>query len=616
MGLLLGLPFGALSQSGGSPADHYRRAQEAMQAKDYEAAAEAWKALVAVAPEVPEARSNLGLVYHLQKEYEPAIEQFQAALRQNPKLLAAKVFLGIDYYLTARPDRAIEELEGARALDPNSVLGRKWLAMSYVQTERYANATAELQACRRLDPRDNELVFHLGLAYRKLSTQAFLAVRRAGLDSAWLFLLRGQKFARQGDTRNALDELRHAARLDLRLPGVHYETGRVLEADGRLQGALAAYARELRNFPAHLDSAAALVRTLGRLGLHEHGNAVRQRALAFHQGAPAAASALAAAVSSRGTEMQLSAGESERITESLPAFRAHGEQPWRERARNALLAGQPEAVAELVRNRDGSVSEGEARYWQARAYLASGQASRSLEGLMGLHATQPGNVEVAFFLQACAERLALESLELFASLEPGSYRTHQLRAEYHASANEVERAIAEYGEALALAPGASQLHLAVGSLYLGQRKYAEALTAFQKELKNDPYSVAALARMGELHLVLGKTADADKVLKRAIAINPASGASHKTLGRVYFRKRQYSKSVEHLQAALRLGIHEDEDLHYHLGRAQRMMGNLEEAEKNLAIVSHLKQARQSITQERLESSISKPADAPVDPQPR
>ena len=178
-------------------------------------------------PGMPEARSNLGLAYHLQKKYEAAIEQFQAALRQNPRLLAAKVFLGIDLYLTSRPVRAIAELEGARDLDPGNPLARKWLAMSYVQTGRYTHAIRELKDCRRLDPSDPEVVFHLGRVFRMLSTEAFLAVRSAGLESPWYFLLRGQKFTRQGDSRNALEELRHAARI---APDMRASTTRLLQS--------------------------------------------------------------------------------------------------------------------------------------------------------------------------------------------------------------------------------------------------------------------------------------------------------------------------------------------------------------------------------------------------
>ena len=579
-----------------------------MASRDYETAAKAWKAIIALAPDVPEVRSNLGLVHHLQQDYESAIEQFQEALRQNPRLLAAKVFLGIDYYLTARPDRAIQELAGARGLDPQSALACKWLAMSYVQTEKYADAITELEACRRLDPEDRELVFHLGRVYRKLSTQAFLAVRRAGLESAWLFLLRGQVYARQKDTRNTLDELRHATRLDPRMPGVHYTMARALEEEMRSREALSAYAQELDIYPAHLPAAAGLIRTLGKLGLHTEAQAVRERAFRYHQGSSAAERALAAPGPDPGSNTQLSAEDVARIRESLPSFPARGEQSWNERSLDALLSGQPDKVLELAENRAADGNADEARYWQARAYLAQGQAYQALERLMPLHAGQPKNVEFAYFLQACAEKLAVESLELFASLEPDSYRTHQLRAEYHAARDDGKRAIEEYTKALAVAPSATQLHLAIGSIYLGQREYKKALAAFQAELKNDAYSVAALARMGEVHFVLGDTDAADKVLKQAIAINPASATAHKTLGRVYFKTREYQKSVEHLRSALRLGVQADEDLYYHLGRAYQLLGNREEAERNLAIVSRLKEARRSIAQERLESSVGEPSE--------
>lgn len=581
-----------------------------MAARDYETAAQAWKAVIALVPDLPEARSNLGLVYHLQQDYERAIEQFQRALQQNPRLLSAKVFLGIDYYLTSRPDRAIPELVGARTLDPKSALACRWLAMSYVQTAQYAQAIQQLETCRRLDPQDHELVFHLGRVYGKVSTQAFLAVRRAGLDSAWLFFLRGRVFAQQNDTRNALDELRHAARLDPRMPGVHYAIARVLEKDARPREALSAYAQELDNYPAHLPAAAGLVRTLGELGLHTDATAVRQRALRFHQGSSAAGRALATSASSSSSSPQLSSEDAAQIREGLPRFFARGEHSWKERSLDALLAGQPDKVLKLAESRAGDGNADQAQYWQARAYLALGKATQALPRLMQLHARQPNNVEFAFFLHSCAERLALESLELFASLEPHSYRTHQLRAEYHAARDDGKRAIDEYRKALALAPSATQLHLAIGSIYLSERDYENALAAFRAELKNDAYSAAALARMGEVYFVIGDLDAADEALKQAITINPTSATPYKTLGRVYFRQREYQKSVQHLESALRLGIEGDEDLYYHLGRSHRMLGNREEAAKNLAIVRRLKEARRSIAQERLESSIGEESEDP------
>ena len=607
----LGLSTGSFAQVGNDLESHYRRAQEAMAVRDYGTAAAAWKAVIELAPDMPQARSNLGLVYHLQQDYGSAINQFRRALSQDPQLLASRVFLGISYYLTSRPDHAIRELERARAMDPNRAMARKWLAMSYVQTEQLASAIEELRACRRIDPEDHDLVFHLGRVYRKISDRAFRALRQAGFESAWLFLLRGQQFITQDDTRSALDEFQHAVRLDPRLPGIHYEMARVHEKDERTREALLEYARELQNHPAHLLSAAGLVRLLDKLGLHEEATAVRERALRFHQGAPEAVEALASSATGSGANVRLGTEEVERIRDVIPALQPRPGRSWISQSRDALLAGQPARALQLTEVQRPGVTDDMKRYWRARAFLDQGQAERALAILITSHADDPDNVETAFFLQACAERLALKSLEAYASLEPASYRSHQLRAEYHASLGETERAIAEYSLALRLAPRATQLHLAVGSLYMNQRKYPEALAAFQAELKNDAYSVAARARMGEAHYVLGNVAEADKILKEAIAINASTPEPHKTLGQVYFKRRNYRKSVEHFELALRLGL-DDEDLYYHLGRSFRMLGNLEEAEKNLAIDRQLKESRRSIAQERLEASQEKSAGADRD----
>lgn len=604
--LLLAAGSVAPAQTSPDPSEHFRRAQQAMEARDYEAAELAWKSVIALLPDLPEARSNLGLVYHLQRNYADAIAQFQEALRRNPRLLAAKVFLGIDYYLTSRPGPAIQQLEGARALEPQNAMACKWLAMSYVQFENHERAIQELEACRRLDPSDHELVFHLSRVYGKVSMQGFQALRQVGLESPWLFLLRGQMFEKQGDARSALEEFRHAARLERQMPGVHYAIGRVLEGEARPREALFAYATELNNYAAHLPAAVGLIRTLGQLGLHAEAKAVRERALRFHHDSLVAQNALAVPGFGPGA-IRPGAEDTAQIRASLPNFRRGAEGSWKESSLDALLAGQPARALQVA---TGHLDEGrgeQARYWQARAYLELGQTSKALERLLPLHARQPGNAEVAFYLRTCAEELALESLELFAAEEPDSYRTHQLRAEYYAARDDATRALEGYTKALALAPSATQLHLAIGTLYLRERDYERAVAAFRAELTNDPYSVAALARLGEVYLVTGDIDEAASVLSSAIALNPAAAIPHKTLGKLYFRKRDYHMSVEHLESALRLGIHADEDLHYHLGRAHQMLGNREEAEKNFAVVRLLKQARQSIAQQRLESAIDAPS---------
>ena len=150
-----------------------------------------------------------------------------------------------------------------------------------------------------------------------------------------------------------------------------------------------------------------------------------------------------------------------------------------------MLAANPGTALDIASGRLNDGSADGARYWQARANLAQGQTGKALQGPSLLHASQPGNPEFAYFLQTGAERPALESLELFAAREPSSYRTHQLRAEYRSAQDDVRRAIEEHAKALALAHGASQIHLAIGSLHPAERDYGRSLKAFRAALKSD-----------------------------------------------------------------------------------------------------------------------------------
>ncbi len=581
---------------------HYRRAQQALERKDYETAAEAWRAITALMPDLPEARANLGMMLHLQRKYEPAIREFREALRRNPHLSAAKVFLGMAYYLTSRPELAIDELAEAVEMDPRSAEARKWLALSHLQAGNLGEAIAEFKECQRLDSSDHELIFHLGRTYRKLATQAFFVVRQDRFDSAWFYLFRGEQFTQQGDTGKALEELRHAARMEPRLPGVHYRIGKLLEARDEPLKAVESYIREGQNFPSHLPAATGLVRLLTQMGMEAEANRLRRLAETLHQGRPAALQALAAAAvdSPPARQDPLPEQDAQRIREALPDLQAGADAPWTDKAHAALLAGEPAEALELARPAGAKGKTDQTEYQQARAYLDLGRLEEALQGFLALHKRRPTDAEFAFYLQKCAERLSEQSLESFASLEPKSYRTHQLQAEHHAAREEDDEAIEAYRQTLALNPEAAQLHLEIGTLHMKRRRYEEAIVALEAELKNDPYSVPALARTGEAYFLTGKTNEAQKVLLRAIEINAKSAAAHKVLGQVYFKQRDFAKSVEQLQAALRFGIGDGATVHYLLGRAFGMLGNREKAAEHLAIVKNLKETRGAIIRERLE----------------
>jgi tetratricopeptide (TPR) repeat protein len=172
---------------------HSERARQAQQRGDFKTAAREWEAIIRLAPNVAEAYSNLGMMYHFGKQYAPAIEAFLRAAKLNPKLVAPHLFLGIDYYLTARSSAAIPRFKTALALSPNEPTALKWLGMSYYERGDFKAALRELRLARQIDPLDSDLLFYQSRAYSKQLFQSYEAIRRLDLKSPFLKVLGDEK---------------------------------------------------------------------------------------------------------------------------------------------------------------------------------------------------------------------------------------------------------------------------------------------------------------------------------------------------------------------------------------------------------------------------------------
>ena len=197
-------------------AGHAERARAAQQTGDFQTAAAEWEAIVKLDPGLPEAHSNVGMMWHFAHRYPKAIPAFREALRLNPKLIAPHLFLGIDYYLTYSPDKAIPELKTAISLDPGNAMARKWLAMSYFQSGDFLPAAHELNLAISQTPGDPELLFWLSRTYSKILFKSYARIRELAPQSKYLSRLREDgldlsdtqdKVSNGGDTLSAIQNM-------------------------------------------------------------------------------------------------------------------------------------------------------------------------------------------------------------------------------------------------------------------------------------------------------------------------------------------------------------------------------------------------------------------------
>jgi len=221
---------------------HYKQAKEAESRQDFARAAQEWKAITALDPNMAEAFSNLGMMYHFSRQYQKSIEAFRQAQQLKPELLAPYLFTGIDYYLIGQPAAAIPQLHHALTLDGGNAEARKWLGMSYMHLGDFAAAAAELSRC----PRDEEILFHLARAYANVAEGALTRSKAIAAGSPELAELEGQVAAASKQALDTIDEFAALAPNSWRADQLRAEYHR---ARGEEDGALRAYEQALAKNP-------------------------------------------------------------------------------------------------------------------------------------------------------------------------------------------------------------------------------------------------------------------------------------------------------------------------------------------------------------------------------
>lgn len=119
-----------------------------------------------------------------------------------------------------------------------------------------------------------------------------------------------------------------------------------------------------------------------------------------------------------------------------------------------------------------------------------------------------------------------------------------------------KRGIAEYEAAARLRPFDERVYFALGNALRGIDT-KEALGAYEKGLRLIPpekadQRAAALMQVGSLQLILGRTDDADRSFKAALAGAPSDPSIRAELGRIYLERGREQDALEHIGIALEL----------------------------------------------------------------
>ena len=245
------------------------RANAALRSGDYSAAERQYRLLIAQAPGMAEAYSNLGLSCHLQKRDSAAVEAFERGLKLRPDMANAWLFLGISYFDLNRPSRALPALRRFMEMRPGDFQGHYYAGLSLLGLGKHREAADELNRAMQIDPRNVDGWYHLAQCNLRMA-EAYLQERgAAGPDSALQEFQRGYEdavariaavdpesfrirqlragyFQATGEDQQAIAELEALVSPSLKVTGINYTLGCLYLRDRKYDNAIAAFESELR----------------------------------------------------------------------------------------------------------------------------------------------------------------------------------------------------------------------------------------------------------------------------------------------------------------------------------------------------------------------------------
>ena len=151
--------------------------------------------------------------------------------------------------------------------------------------------------------------------------------------------------------------------------------------------------------------------------------------------------------------------------------------------------------------------------------------------------------------------------------------------------NNLDQAEEYLQRAIAIQPDLGNAHYNLGLVYRSQRRYPEALAAFERAGQHSSAAESYLQR-GLIYLQTDRSAEAQAVLQQALAINPRYAQAHYNLGIAQFNQGQTEAALDSFRMATQInGGYAD--AYYSAGLAFIKLNRLDEARTVLEYAKNL-----------------------------
>jgi tetratricopeptide (TPR) repeat protein len=260
-----------------------------------------------------------------------------------------------------------------------------------------------------------------------------------------------------------------------------------------------------------------------------------------------------------------------------------------------------QALAAAHKETEAYPKDASAWMWLGVIELAKDRPEEAAAALDKASQIAPHNTDILYHRGQAHLLVSRNSYERMFKEDPKSWRVHEVLGEIDSDAERYNDAIAEYLEAIKLAPTQPGLHEELGAVYRRAMKADEADAAFQTELEINPHNALARYERGVLATERGDGAKGKELIEAAVSEKPDLPHADYNLGRAEKLLGNDATAVAHLERAIASDSDPEivEQAWYQLGTLYRRLHRSEDAQKAFAMFQKLKDASAEASQQAL-----------------
>lgn len=511
--------------------------------------AEALKRTIAVesanvekAPEDTDALYRLGFAYLTLGEAKKAIKPLETLVKKDAESLDAKLLLARAYRSAGDAQKAKDLLDQAILTLPDEPSLRSERALLARSLDEISDAIAHYQKAVALTPGNAELIFNLAEAQQKNGQldEAIAGYRRAIELSPELSAARvnlGKAYAEKGRFAEAKEVLSNVTKSTLADAEAHYNLGVIYMRENNLGSAMTEFERTLAITPKHSQA-------LNNLGVAWDARAEPKKALDFFKKATAADPTFAEAFFNQGMSLMglNKPGEATKAFEQALKLEPASSSPYVQLGTLYLKQGKKDRALEAFKKAvdllDAEEKEASG-FLQLKKRFSAARTTDAYRGLALSYLAQGKIDDAVATLRRAVEKMPKDAAARLA-----------LGEAYSAQGNP-SGAVEQLKERLTLEP-TTDAKLDLARAYVKGRISKQAEPLYKAVLADEPSNRVAKMGLVDLYTSMGRYAEAEAMLKEAMAADANDAQALMRFGLMKSRMQRPHEALEPLEKAVQL----------------------------------------------------------------